>query len=289
MKKTQFVAIGFDDNETDDGMRWAVDTFTKRKNPDGSTCNCSFYLTSEYISQARDSWIYAVKNGCEIGCHTHTHPDGNENNFSVDDWISEMQKCIDTLTDTQNGIGIEKREIKGFRTPFLAHNENMLKAVEKMGFVYDCSIEEGLEDDKDGIVPDGTNFRFPYKFDNGIWELPAYALIVPENLREKYKTDKVTGFDWNYFVEYEMTAEDVLAMLKHTLDLRLKGNHAPFLLGAHTGIYSEVQDAEPTVQISIKERRKVIEDFLDYAQTKPDVIICSPIKVLENIKNSENK
>jgi len=278
MNKIQFVAIGFDDNEMNDSMRWAVDTFTKRKNPDGTKCDCAFYLSSEYMEQARDSWIYAYQNGCEIGCHTHSHPDGKENNFSVNNWIEEMSKCVDILTDKQTGIGIERSEIKGFRTPFLAHNENMPEAVKKMGFIYDCSIEEGLEENEDG-----TNFKFPYKLENGIWELPAYCLIVPENLREKYKTDKVTGFDWNYFVEYEMTADDVLAMLKHTLDLRLAGNRTPFLLGAHTGIYSEVQDAEPTVKVSIKERRRVIEEFLDYAQSKPDVVICSPIKVLEKM------
>jgi hypothetical protein len=278
MSKTQFVSFGFDDNEMNDSMIWAVDTFTKRKNPDGSKCSCGFYLTSEYIDRARESWIYAVKNGCEIACHTHTHPDGNENNFSVEDWVAEMEKCIETLTDKNSGIGIEKSEIKGFRTPFLAHNENMLKAVEKMNFLYDCSIEEGLEYDKDGM-----NFKFPYKFDNGVWELPAYALITPENLRDKFP-EKITGFDWNVLVEYEMNDKEYLATLKHTLDLRLKGNRAPFFFGAHTGIYSEVQDAEPTSKVSIKERRKVIEDFLDYAQSKPEVIIGSPIKILEEWK-----
>ncbi|MCL2721619.1 MAG: hypothetical protein FWD47_09820, partial [Treponema sp.] len=164
----QFIAVGFDDNEKVEGMNWAVDTFSSRKNPDGTNCSCAFYNTTSGITKTeaadpvplvRKSWKYALDKGFEIGCHTHSHPAGSA--FSIEQWLFEMNKCIDILTKPyvegsdcgDTGIGISKSEIKSFRTPFLAYNANMLKAVEKMGFVYDCSLEEGYQDDQDG-----TNF-----------------------------------------------------------------------------------------------------------------------------------
>ena len=49
---------------------------------------------------------------------------------------------------------------------------------------------------------------------------------------------KITGFDWNFWAEFKMTRIEVEAILKHTLDLRLKGNRAPFLIGMHSDMYS---------------------------------------------------
>ncbi|MDR0304813.1 MAG: polysaccharide deacetylase family protein [Chitinispirillales bacterium] len=341
----QFVTIGFDDNERSgltvqkgtEGMKWAVDAFVNRKNPDGTNCSCAFYFTSSYITSdeaeepthlVKKSWKYALDKGCEIGCHTHSHPDGAK--FDVDEWLIEMNKCINTLTqkyeegsDSDNtGIGIAKSEIKSFRTPFLSYNANTLKAAEKMGFVYDCSLEEGFQDEQDG-----RNFYFPYTLDSGspgnkfthsqnpeieevgchqgIWEVPACAVIVPpdelcekygvaKGLRKKYAElqtyfneadGKITGFDYNCWVEFQMTADEFLATMKYTLDLRLSGNRAPFVLGGHTGIYSQDYDSEPTVKVSEQERRRAIEEFLDYAQTKPEVYIISPIKIIEWMRN----
>jgi peptidoglycan/xylan/chitin deacetylase (PgdA/CDA1 family) len=321
----QFVTIGFDDNDKSgfmpekgsEGMKWAVDTFVNRKNPDGTKCTCAFYLTSAYITDGeaeepthfvKKSWKYALDNGCDIGCHTHSHPHGE--NFSVDEWLAEMNKCVDILSrpyvegsdGNDTGIGIAKSEIKSFRTPYLESNDNTLIAVKKMGFVYDCSLEEGLQDDQDG-----TNFCFPYKLESGVWEIPAHVVIVPpDNLCEKYgikkglrkkcselqsdfneKDGKITGLDYNCFVEYQMTADEFSATLKHTLDLRLKGNRAPFTFGGHTGVYAVEYDCEPQIKISEQERRRSIEDFLDYAQSKKDVFIVSPIKILEWIKERE--
>ena len=340
-----FFTMGFDDNDKSgftsqkgiEGMKWAVDTFVSRKNPDGSNCSCAFYFTSSYITKekalepphlVKKSWKYAIDNGFEIGCHSHSHPDGTK--FTIDEWLFEMNKCVDILTkpyeeesdSNDTGIGIAKSEIKSFRTPFLSYNANMLKAVEKMGFLYDCSLEEGVQDDQDG-----TNFYFPYTLDEGspgnkftnlqnpqiekignhagVWEVPIHVVIVPpDDLCEKYgikkglrkkcalkqdyfeeKDGKITGLDYNCLAEFQMTGEEFLATLKYTLDLRLKGNRAPFVLGAHTGIYSLEYESEPSIIISEQERRKVIEDFLDYALSKPEVFVVTPLTIIEWMKN----
>jgi len=340
-----FFTIGFDDNDKSgftpekgiEGVKWAVDLFKSHKNPDGSDCTCAFYNTTSYMTQGmseeiphlvRKSWKYAYDNGFEIGCHSHSHPDGRQ--FSVDEWLAEINKCVDLMvqpyTEGSNsddtGIGIPRSEIKSFRTPFLAYNANMLKAVQKTGFVYDCSMEEGVQYDQDG-----RNFLFPYTLDEGspgnkhtsgnephiekmgnhpgLWELPIHLVIVPpDNLCEKYgikkglrkkcklqrdyfseDDGKISGLDYNCLVEFQMTGAEFLATLKHTLDLRLEGNRAPFALGAHSGIYAQLYDSDPVIKIPESERRKAIEDFLDYARSKPEVYIVSPIKIIEWMKN----
>ncbi|MCL2209134.1 MAG: polysaccharide deacetylase family protein [Treponema sp.] len=343
-KIPQFFTIGFDDNDKSgfspqkgsEGMKWAVDIFKSRKNPDGSNCSCAFYNSTSYmVESAREpahlvkkSWKYALDNGFETGCHSHSHSDGSK--FSVDQWLFEMNKCVELLSRSyaegnsgdDSGIGIAKSEIKSFRTPYLAYNANAFKATAQMGFVYDCSIEEGVQDDQDG-----TNFYFPYTLDEGspgnkfsseqelhieeagnhagLWELPIHVVIVPpDNLCEKYGVKKglrkkcaslrdyfseddgkISGLDYNCLVEFLMTGEEFLATLKYSLDLRLEGNRAPFFLGAHSGIYALDYDSDPVITISENERRKAIEDFLDYAQSKPEVIIASPLRIIEWMKN----
>jgi len=344
-KTPLFIAIGFDDNDKSgftshkgiEGMKWAVDTFMNRKNPDGSNCSCAFYNLSRYITEeesrelphfVKKSWKYAADNGFEICCHTHNHHDGSK--FTVDEWLIEMNKCVDILTkpyvegcnSDDTGIGIAKSDIKAFRAPYLAYNDNMLKAVEKMGFLYDSSIQEGFQEDHDG-----TNYYFPYTLDEGspgnkavrindpgideignhqgIWEMPVQAIIVPpDDLCEKYGVEKglrkkfaseqyyfsesdgkICGLDYNCLADFQMTADELLATLKYTLDLRLKGNRAPFIFGAHTAIYALEYESDPTIKISEQERRRAIEEFLDYALSKSEVYIVSPIKVIEWMKN----
>jgi len=344
-KIPQFLTIGFDDNDKSglmpekgiEGMKWAVDAFSSRKNPDGSNCTCAFYNTTSYMTKGeseepphlvRKSWKYALDKGFEIGCHTHSHPDGSK--FTVEEWLLEMNKCVDLLSrpyvegsdSDEHGMGISRNEIFSFRTPFLSYNANMLKAVEKFGFLYDCSLEEGYQDDHDG-----TNFYFPYTLDEGspgnklshshnpglelignhagIWEIPIHVLFVPpDHLCEKYGVSKgfrkkcfteknyfdesdgkLTGFDYNCLAEFQMSGVEFSATLKYTLDLRLEGNRAPFVLGGHTGIYSLEYQSDPTIKIPEQERRNAIEDFLDYANAKPQVFIVSPIKIIEWMRN----
>ena len=111
----------------------------------------------------------------------------------------------------------------------------MFNSIKKSGFLYDCSIEEGIQKDHDE-----TNYFWPYTLDNGIpgdkilsvldnrknigkvsdlWELPVYQFVVPpDNLCEKYgvnsgfkdslkekvsyfntESGKISGLDWRPF------------------------------------------------------------------------------------------
>ncbi len=344
-----FVTMGFDDNAHSgwidenrvEGMRWASELFASLQNPagtgnpatfDGTTASCTFYHTSKYIRGESDepselvlkSWHNAVLAGHEAGCHTRNHHGGGE--FSESQWIDEMTQCLDDLalpySDQigHHGIGLARTDLPGFRTPFLDYNNNTFTAIQKMGFRYDCSIEEGGQPDQDG-----TNFFWPYTLDAGspgnqftydeeetplvepvagLWELPCHMVITPpDELCEQYgiapgfrlrmesidpemfdaDDGKITGLDYNCLAMFNMTADEWLATLKYTLDLRIAGNRAPFTFGGHTDVYADGYDICPN--ISIADRRRVIEEFFAYALTKPMVRLVSYEKIIQWLEN----
>jgi hypothetical protein len=205
------------------GLHFLTELFLGRRNPagsgnpltfDSSPLHFSFYVNTYYIQAAlaekpaygsegenpvfiKRAWKEALDNGHEIGVHTHAHPHGRE--FSQRQWLEEMQRCIDILgrpydaaespehPGRGSGMGVGRELLAGFRTPFLEYNDNTLKAARQLGFLYDCSLEEGTQPDQDG-----SDFLWPYRLDNGspgntplvgrhpgLWEIPVYVFIVP--------------------------------------------------------------------------------------------------------------
>lgn len=343
----QLVAIGFDDNAYSGltgtngtgGVTWATDMVRTRTNSDGTPIRLSFYLTTIYAdewgseSQAfvKRAWHTALADGHEIGNHTRGHLHGDM--FSLAQWTAEMQSCTNKLTqpfdpnevnfspDNSKGIGAVASNIVGFRTPFLEYNDATLQAEKNLGFKYDCSIEDGFQEDQDG-----SNYLWPYTLDNGspghqvlvdwgtkqpisprpgLWELPLNPVIVPPDdkcamygvqpgLRARLQarqswfdvdSGKITGFDYNLWVSFAMTKAEFLATLKYTLDQRIAGNRAPFMFGAHTDYYSSKYTAVPNATLA--ERQQAIEEFLDYARAKPIVRVRSNKEILEWVRNPD--
>jgi peptidoglycan/xylan/chitin deacetylase (PgdA/CDA1 family) len=224
-----FVALGWDDNPDAEAMAWATRIVEER----GGVA--SFYLTSSYGRSAdtQAAWRAAREAGHELGNHTVRHDEGKA--FSEAKWATELTGCTEFLTEGATAV-MSADDLVGFRTPFLAYNDATFATVDKLGFWYDCSIEEGYQDSHDG-----TNYVWPYTLDNrspghttqvewggpdapaeltarpGLWELPVYALIVPPDdrceaygvpsgLRARLKAiqswfdpagGKITGFDYN--------------------------------------------------------------------------------------------
>jgi hypothetical protein len=79
---------------------------------------------------------------------------------------------------------------------------------------------------------------------------------------------KITGLDYNMWTMAGVSPEEFLAIWKYTLDLRLKGNRAPLMVGAHTQMYPK------------PEQRRALEAFIDYALSKDEVRIVTPVKVI---------
>ncbi len=144
----------------------------------------------------------------------------------------------------------------------------------------------------------------------GLWDVPNYIMTVPpDNLADKYEFDmglrkrmfqtqswfdttagKVTGFDYNLWGlaaegAFELKANEFLAILKYTLDLRYEGNRAPLMVGAHTQFYEDAWSSVNAPNASTAEMRKSIEDFIDYALTLDDVRIVPAIKIIEWCRN----
>ena len=310
-----FVSIGFDDNYWSGlpgsggtgSMTWATDMLRERANPDGSPVLVSFYNTTldlEWSSLLKHAWRTAYEDGHEIANHTHNHPAGGA--FSTQEWIDEIETCEDWLSrpydpnetepDPSTGVGVPLDEIVGFRTPYLDYNDATFDALDELGYWYDCSISEGTQLDQDG-----TNFYWPYTLDDpaGLWELPVHVVIVPpDELCEEYGVPpglrddlhdfipwfdpddgKIGGFDYNMWVEFEMTGAEVQATLEYTFDLRMQGNRAPMMLGAHAPEYSSLYDAAPNA--TVDERQAAIEGFLDHALSHPEVRVVPMIDIVD--------
>jgi len=339
-----FVSFGSDDNGYSGlegsggggGVHWLTELFASRTNPpgsenaltfDGAPIHYSFYVNTIYITPdgvedpayVRRAWREALDGGHEIGVHTHSHPHGRE--MSVREWEAEIERCIGLLTSAEDeGIGVRRDRLFGFRTPFIEYNDEVLTAARKKGMIYDCSIEEGVQEGEDG-----RNFVWPYRLDRGspgndavreqwrlprvtshpgLWEIPAYVFIVPpddrcgdygiqpglrERLRQRnsyFNTDqgKITGFDWNLWFEFGMSKEEFLATLKYTFDLRLEGNRCPMTVGVHGDIYADKSSEQPPSSTP-QERRDALQEFLDCVLSHPDVRVVSAKELLDWLRS----
>jgi Polysaccharide deacetylase len=284
----QLVAFGFDDNTYEDGMKWALDFIQPKKNPagrgehctfDGTPARFSFYITS-HVDQTSDGLkaqhARAYKDGNEVANHTDTHGDELQANSNLSVWRLEMDTCNGYLT----GLGVPKADITGFRTPFLQYTQATFNAIVQTGFQYDCSVEHFLS---------ATGEDWPYTLDHGpskssymrndgtgnhpgLWELPVHELMPATGWAG------VTGLDYNVFCVAKMDSARALDLLKASLDLHFKGdsrapgNRAPLFVGGHTDLYSANNASAASCANTYQERRKVIEQFVDYAlQYDPSV------------------
>ncbi|HEX5758585.1 MAG TPA: hypothetical protein VF121_05285 [Thermoanaerobaculia bacterium] len=257
------------------------------------------------------AWRAAFDAGHEIGLHTHSHPHGTY--FEAAEWSEEIAACLRWLgkpfapgsaADSATGIGLARQDVVGFRAPFLEFNPPLFAALRAHGIAYDCSVEEGFAE-----AYDGANLLWPYRIASGygggwrgirreLWEIPVYALTVPPDeacprygvppgLRARLHAvradfdpadGKITGFDWNLWVELGMTRPEVVATWKYSLDRRLAGNRAPLTFGAHSDIYSE--EYRGAAATTAEERRRALAEILDYALRRPEVRVVTAKQLL---------
>jgi hypothetical protein len=340
----QFVCFSSDDNGfsglsgsgSSGGLHYITELFGGRKNPagsgsartfDGAPIHYTFFVNTYYITPAgkenpvyvKRSWKEAIDRGHEIGVHTHSHPHGRD--FSVAQWEEEIQRSIDFLTrpwdaaetpehpNPSSGLGLSRAELRGFRAPFIEPSDNGMRAVSRMGFVYDSSLEEGIL-----TGPDRVEFPWPYRLDPGrranqppigsypgLWEIPLYNFIVPPDsecprygipagLRDNLKkvqnyfdprNGEITGADWNLWEEFSLTPREFVATLKYTLDRHLQDNRCPMTVALHSELYTEKRAEKDAPGVNITARRAALEEFLDYALGKPQVRVINHRELLD--------
>jgi peptidoglycan/xylan/chitin deacetylase (PgdA/CDA1 family) len=279
----------------------------------------TFFMTSSYAQSS--PWRAAYDAGHEIGNHTVTH--ATDRGVGLDRWLQEMRDCNAYLTDTvgipaDELIGFRTPFLKYDDDTLAAVHEvgfHYDTSIEE-GYEWDDAANGGA-----GGPMDGTGYYWPYTLDErspghtaqvewgegleeispraGLWELPVYAVVVPPDLRDEMATRQpwfdpvgglITGFDYNLWAGtnvggFAMTREELVATLKYTLDQRLAGNRAPLLFGAHTDYYVASWNGNATGTPSEADRRAAIEEFLDYAATRPEVRIVRYRDVLDWVRN----
>jgi hypothetical protein len=82
-----------------------------------------------------------------------------------------------------------------------------------------------------------------------------------------------------------MTKAEFVATLEYTLDLRIAGNRAPMMIGAHSDIYSSKYTA--ATSSTAEERQQAMEEFIDYARSKPMVRVVPNQEILEWVRNPQ--
>ncbi len=356
----QFVCFGWDDNGYSgyDGsngtgaVKWILDYFKVKNNPvgkgqtetfDGTPIKCSFFVTTVYMDQwmsESNHWpkvaIHdAYLAGHEVGNHTYAHNHGET--FTTQQWSDEIVKCNNILTKTfdptevpydpksTNGPGIPRDSIIGFRTPFLEYGVPLFQALVNNKFKYECTIEEGWEENQDG-----TNYYWPYTLDNGspghnvlvewgqkqpmsgypgLWELPVYCFIIPPDaacskygipigLRKKIKaalswfdetSGKVTGFDYNLMAGTNIGG---CGLNKDEYLATLKYTFDQHYNGNRSpmliGIHSDYYSSKYTGAANIPnvtDRQWVIEQFITYVLSKNESRIVRYRDLLKWLKN----
>lgn len=285
-KTPQFIVMGFDDNCYTDGMKWLLDFIEGKENPagldndatfDGQPIKMSFFFIGDAIEgndELLKQWQRAVAAGHEVANHTKTHETTSA--LSVSQWESELSGCTDILVDK---LKVNESEIVGFRTPYLDYGRSTFDALKNLGFLYECTIAHQPDIyTKRHIWPytlhngfhaltvigDATSWKYP-----GMWEIPVYQMSCDMTGYPSY-----AGFDSTILLQ--AIGKQWPSMLKVNLDFRLAdgGNRAPYTIGVHTDTYSPSNPDAATSYDHVlicSERQKSIEEFIDYALTKPDV------------------
>jgi peptidoglycan/xylan/chitin deacetylase (PgdA/CDA1 family) len=288
---------------------------------DGTSVRATFYDTSQYVAAA-SAWKAAYMNGHELGNHTVSHMDGR--GFSEAQWDTEIKGCIDFHTGAMVGQkrddiwGFRTPQLRYNEATFTivdkykfwydcSIEEGVQTDQDATNFLWPYTLDSGSPGN---VAHPNPMVARPKTWPKGLWEMPAYKVVmppdadaakygVPAGLRAKMKAlhpegigineAKITGLDYNLWAPaaagaYNFTKAEFVATLKYSLDQRLKGNRAPFLMGMHSFYYSS-QYTEPT-STPLAERRAAVAEFLDWAlAAHPDVRIVTTKAVLDWIRN----
>lgn len=263
-----------------------------------------------------------LASGHEIGNHTRTH--ATSSSFTLSQWTTEIENMMNDLPKV--GIsksvvsGFRTPYLAYNEATFKALDADKQ-------FRYDCSIRSGHDDASDGtnfIWPytlDNGPFASDVPFEPegvsvgkhpGLWEVPVYAVIVPPALRHQVWVNrvqkvngttytavfdtgngKVTGMDYNIlsgpsnYGGLGLDSAQYASTLKHTLDLHLKGNRAPFCFAVHSNIFYDQTGwsdegntsyngpgAKPP-KATVAQARGAVADFLAYALSQPEVRVVT--------------
>lgn len=295
-----FIVLGFDDNYYVDGMEWTLEMLDGKKNPEGTNNPATFdnlpiCASFYYISGALEgddgtllnTWLTAVEKGYEVANHTVTHETGIST--SLAEWRSEIDVCRATLSKM---LEIPGTDIVGFRTPYLAFNEATFTAVAEENMLYECTMTQMQDYNKNMFV-------WPYTLDEGfadkviegwvgkckipgLWEIPVYTMGADATM-----WPPITGFDSSILTQSNGNLFET--MMKNALAYRIEegGNRVPLTIGLHSDTYSEENPSGSIYDpaLTLPERRQALENFVIHALKNPIVRFVSAKQLIDWMRN----
>ena len=275
---------------------------------DGGQVRAIFYSNGKYWSDQSLVAIHrrALAEGHEIGNHTQNHENGGR--FAEEKWRAEMAACMQTFADAgipaedmrgfrtpflaYNAATFAAVAAEGFAYDS-SIEEGEHAAQDGTNFLWPYTLGQGSPGNATTFAPDSPKRVGSHP---GLWEIPLHVFMIPSdadcarhgvapglrarigaNLKQAYgagsgePAEKISGLDWNVLEAAKCDGPEFLAILKHTLDLRLAGNRAPLMVGGHTALYPADKP----------DRRKAMEEFIAYALSKPGVRFVTGRQLLE--------
>ncbi|WP_295813317.1 polysaccharide deacetylase [uncultured Nitratireductor sp.] len=198
--------------------------------PRGRTNVGSGYSREDVEGRLGQIWT-ARSEGHEVASHGCGHFDGKD--WGAEEWAQEFDQFTTVVADAWKLNGIEgepkewqdfaRKEIRGFRAPYLSTNKGLFQTLDERGFAYDAStVSRGpvLPKSRNGV----THFSLP---------------LIPEGPRDR----KIIAMDYNLYVRHSAGKEKPEAApafeqraydaFKATFEKEYAGRRTPVQLGFH--------------------------------------------------------
>jgi len=124
----------------------------------------TFFIVGEYAEKYPHIVKLIARNGFEIGSHYQTHKPIYT--VSQKAFETSMKKNISILED------LSGKKVYGFRSPFFGYTEYIPESLNKLGLVYDSSINPTLF----GLHGYRSTKKYPHVLPNGIVEVPMSVM-----------------------------------------------------------------------------------------------------------------
>ncbi len=90
----------------------------------------TFFITGFFAQREPENVRQILKDGHEIACHGYEHHYRNRS-FDIEKDVIKAKEILEQIT---------QKKIKGFRAPQATYSEELLRILDKCGFIYDSSL-----------------------------------------------------------------------------------------------------------------------------------------------------
>jgi len=259
----QFVLMTWDDAVNDLNREFFKDLHApSRVNPNGCPIKSTFYISHEWSDYSQIQDLYA--DGHEIASHTISHKEGSR--FDETQWAEEVIGEAELLV---NFAGVDPRDIKGMRAPFLAvGGDTMFNTLNRYGLVYDSSMSTSTP-----AWPYTLEYKMPHScavspcpknVHPGMWEVPMKTL-------KDIRGGSCSMADGCF---YEENIDSIQKIFTKNFLEHYTSSKAPFPLFFHAAWF-----------FNRNHRKTAFLQFIDSILALPDVYFVTSQELIEWTKN----